>query len=69
MKRGTLKQGLALQAGKTRTAGRSLQKKRFVRSAVAGAVNGAHKTGIKVRKARKRILHVKKIVDLIGKLL
>ena len=60
---------MALQAGKTITAGRSLQKKRFVRSAVAGAVNGAHKTGIKVRKARKRILHVKKIVDLIGKLL
>lgn len=69
MKRRTLKKGIALQAGKTIQAGRTLQKKRFVRSAVAGAVNGAQKTGIKVRKARKRIRHVKKIVDLIGKLL
>ena len=69
MKRRTLKKGIALQAGKTIKAGRPLQKKRFGRSAGAGAVNGAQKTGIRVRKARIRIRHVKKIVDLIGKLL
>lgn len=69
MKRKAVKRGRALQAAKAMNADSALPRKRSVRTAVAGAVNGVQKTGLKVRKARRRIRHVKKIIDLIGRLL
>ena len=43
--------------------------RRSVRAAAAGAVAGMQQTGVKVKKLRRRMHHMKKVIDLIGRLL